>query len=643
MHDPQIAPYGSWKSPVTPELIVSDSIGLGQIALDGSQIYWIENRPAEAGRSAIVCRAADGTISDITPQPFSARTRVHEYGGGSFVVSEGVVYFANFADQRLYRVTAGADPEPITQESAMRYADMVVDSRRGRLICVREDHTNSQSEAVNALASVPLSGGSVGQVLVEGNDFYSSPRLSPDGSRLAWLTWNHPNMPWDGTELWVADLNVDGTLAHAEQVAGGKTESIFQPSWSPDGSLYFISDRTNWWNIYRWRNGQIEALHEQEAEFGVPQWIFGMSTYAFASAQSIICWYTAKGIEHLARLDTTNGQLTPIELPYSTFTNIQASNGYAVFEAASPAEDQTLLQLNLSANKAEVLRQASKVKVKQAYISEPQSIEFPTENGLSAYAYYYPPHNADYQAPEGELPPLLVLSHGGPTAQTVNAFNAGIQFWTSRGFAVIDVNYGGSTAYGRAYRERLRGQWGIVDVDDCVNAAKYLVERGLADGRRLAIRGGSAGGYTTLCALTFRDIFAAGASHFGVSDLMGLLRDTHKFESRYLDGMVGPYPEKADLYYQRSAINFTNKLSCPVIFFQGLEDKVVLPNQAERMVEALKAKKLPVAYVAYEGEQHGFRRAENIKRTLEAELYFYSRIFGFEPADQIEPVAIENL
>lgn len=640
-----IAPYGSWKSPITPDLIVSETVRLGLIALEGSDTYWIEGRPSEGGRNVIVRRAADGTTSDLTPQPLNARTRVHEYGGGDYIVHDGTIYFSNFADQRLYRQAPGAEPVPISPAVDIRYADATIDQQRRRLIAVYEDHTNTQREAVNMLAFLPLenSAGEGAQMLVGGNDFYSSPRVSPDGSRLAWLTWNHPNMPWDGCELWVGEFDAHGFIGRAELVAGGLNEAIFQPEWSPDGILYFISDRNGWWNIYRWHNGLTEALQQKVAEFGEPAWLLGQSTYAFASAQRIICSYNENGSAHLANLDTTSGELTPIEVPYTIIGNIHATAERVVFTAASPTQSDVIVQLDLTNNTLEVLRRSRNTQVDPAYISVPQSLEFPTEHGLTAYAFYYPPLNPDFKAPEGALPPLIVEIHGGPTAATTNKLNLGTQFWTSRGFAVLDVNYGGSTGYGRAYRERLRGQWGIVDVDDSVNAAKYLVERGLVDPQRLAIHGGSAGGYTTLCVLTFRDTFQTGASLFGVSDLEAMAKDTHKFESRYLDSLIGPYPEQRNLYYQRSALNFTHRLSRPTIFFQGLEDKVVPPAQTEEMVEALRMKKLPVAYVAYEGEQHGFRRAENIKRTLEAELYFYSKIFGFQLADPIEPVNIENL
>jgi len=643
MSEPKLAPYGSWLSPVTSDLVVSESMRLGQATLQGQATYWIEGRPAEGGRNVIVKRDASGAVTDLVPAPFNARTRVHEYGGGDYVVDGSAVYFSNFTDQRLYRVVPGFAPQPITPAANRRYADAIIDRQRDRLICVCEDHTNAEREAVNMLVGLSLNGTQDTNVLLAGNDFYATPRLSPDGSQLAWLTWNHPNMPWDGCELWVGTLDTNGYVVSAELVAGGPEEAIFQPQWSPDGVLYFISDRSGWWNIYHRHADQVEPLHPLDAEFGVPQWVFGLSTYAFVSPERIICCYSGQDGSHLAFLDTTTGQLTQLETPYTSIGSVQATPDRILFIGASPTAFPAVVELDLATRQTTVLRRSGNVALDPAYVSVPQPIEFPTEHALTAHGYYYAPRNPDYQAPTGELPPLLVISHGGPTSATSSALSLSIQFWTSRGFAVLDVDYGGSSGYGRAYRERLKGQWGIVDVDDCVNGAQYLVERGLVDGKRLAIRGGSAGGYTTLCALTFRNTFSAGASHFGVSDLASLAKDTHKFESHYLFSLVGPYPEHADLYYQRSAINFANRITCPVIFFQGVEDKVVPPEQAASMVEALRANKVPVAYLLFEGEQHGFRRAENIKRTLEAELYFYSCVFYFEPADSIEPVIIENL
>lgn len=647
MTTPQSAPYGSWRSPITPDLIVSDFINIGSIALDGADIYWTELRPSEKGRSVIVRRTPDGKTSEVAPSTFNARTRVHEYGGGEFTVNEGVVYSSSFADNRLYRIIPDSEPTPITPAAAYRYADAIVDRSRKHLIVVREDHTPTDREAINTLVTLSTEGDNPdgGVVLVSGNDFYSSPRLSPDGTKLTWLTWHHPNMPWDGCELWVGELNADGSLGKSEQVAGGPSESIFQPEWSPNGILYFISDRSNWWNIYRLHNGQSEAVSPKDTDFAGPQWVFGMSSYGFVSEQQIVCTYGEDGATKVARLNTETGELIPFVLPYTTIgrSSIHINAQHAVFVGGSPTKPSELVELAVQSGQLQVLRISGKISIDQAYFSVPETIEFPTENGKTAYAYYYAPRNPDYVAPHAELPPLLVHSHGGPTASTSSSFNLGTQFWTSRGFAVLDVNYGGSSGYGREYRERLNGQWGVVDVDDCVNGAKYLVQRGLVDGNRLAIAGGSAGGYTTLCALTFRDTFKAGASHFGVSDLTVFVSDTHKFESRYLYSLVGPYPEAKELYHQRSALFYADQLSDPVIFFQGLDDKIVPPNQAEGMVEVLRKKGIPVAYLAFEGEGHGFRRSENIKRTLEAELYFYSKVFGFQLADAIEPVEIANL
>ena len=643
MTQPQVAPYGSWKSPISADLISTEGRRIIEALADGEDIYWIEMRPTESGRYVIVRRTPDGQTTDVTPSPLNARTRVHEYGGAAIVVSNGVVYFSNFADQRLYRQIFGSEPQPITPKADLRHADGVIDTKRNRLICVREDHTDGENEAVNTLVSIGLDGTDSGQVLVDGNDFYAAPRLSPDGTRLAWLTWNHPNMPWDGAELWIGEICDDGSLGRTECVAGGVDESIFQPEWSPDGTLYFVSDRTGWWNLYRYRAGTVEPLCEMEAEFGRPQWIFGMSTYRFVSANEIICTYTQDGIWHLASLDTVTRNLDPIEVPYTSISNLQVISGGVLFNASSSTESASIVRLDLATLQFEVVCRASDINIDAGYFSNPQAIEFPTEGGLSAHAFFYPPQNPNYTASADDLPPLLVLSHGGPTSATSTALDLEIQYWTSRGIAVLDVNYGGSSGYGRAYRQRLNSQWGVVDVDDCVNGARYLVENGYVDGNRLAIRGGSAGGYTTLSALTFRDVFKAGASYYGISDLEAMTRDTHKFESRYLDSLIGAYPEERDRYRERSPIHFTDRLSCPLILFQGLEDKVVPPNQAEMMVEALRAKGLPVAYIPFEGEQHGFRRSENIQRSVEAELYFYAQVFGFTPADTIEPVMIENL
>ncbi|HKG59225.1 MAG TPA: S9 family peptidase [Pyrinomonadaceae bacterium] len=645
LNSPKIAPYGSWKSPITSDLIVEGSVGLSQPLFEGDEIYWLEMRPKEAGRNVIIRRSADGVCTDVNPPPFNARTRVHEYGGGDYIVRNGIAYFSNFSDQRLYRQDGLNPPEALTAPGEMRYADACMDHERGRLICVCEDHTRAGAEAINSIVSIFTEpGNEYGVVLVAGNDFYSTPRLSPDGTQLAWLTWNHPNMPWDGCELWVGEFGEDGKLASIRWVAGGAAESIFQPEWSPDGVLYFASDRSGWWNLERiTADGGIENVYQSKAELGMPQWVFSMSSYAFASPDTIVCSHIDQGVSTLSTVDVSTGKITPIDCPYTDIQFVRAANGQAVFRGGSPTDVAAIVKFDVGTRAFEILRKSNDLEVYPRYFSVPRAIEFPTEGGLTAHGFFYPPQNPDYRAPENEKPPLIVKSHGGPTAAASTALSLSVQYWTSRGFAVLDVNYGGSTGYGRQYRERLNKKWGIVDVDDCVNGARYLADRGEVDGNRLIITGGSAGGYTTLCALTFRNAFKAGASHFGISNTESMARDTHKYESQYLTGLLGPYPEARDIYYDRSPINFPEKLSCPVIFFQGLEDKVVPADQAETMVEAIRAKKIPVSYVAFAGEQHGFRQAKNIKRALDGELYFYSRVFKFELAEPVEPVEIENL
>jgi dipeptidyl aminopeptidase/acylaminoacyl peptidase len=639
----QVAPCGAWKSPITSDLIVSDVVRLSDPVIDGTDIYWTELRPTEGGRIVLVKRTAAGTKTDITPAGFNVRTRVHEYGGGAFVVRDGDVWFANFKDQRLYRQDHGGQPVPTTPERDLRFADSVVDSGRARLVCVREDHTVAGREAENALVAIDLEQGGPGAIIASGRDFYSNPRISPDGARLAWVEWDHPNMPWDTTQLCVAGLDATGKAVDVQQVAGGDEESILQPLWSPDGVLYYISDRSGWWNLYRWTGAGSEPVFPRNAEFAGPAWVFGLSNYGFESAESLLCVYHEAGKAHLTRVNTRTLETSEVPTPFTSISGLQVADGQAVFVGGSPTAPTAVARLDLQSGAIETLRASSTIAVDPEYLSIPEPIEFPTEHGLTAHAFYYPPANRDFSAPADETPPLLVRSHGGPTGAATRDFNLSIQYWTSRGFAFVDVNYGGSTGYGREYRNRLRGNWGVVDVDDCVNAAQYLVRKGLADPERLTIDGGSAGGYTTLCALAFRDVFAAGASLFGLSDLVIFVGDTHKFESRYLDSLVGPWPEREDVYRERSPINALDRFSCPIAFFQGDEDKIVPPNQSELMVEALREKGIPVAYVLFRGEQHGFRKAENIKRALDGEFYFFSQIFGFTPADEIEPLPIDNL
>jgi dipeptidyl aminopeptidase/acylaminoacyl peptidase len=639
----QIAPYGSWRSPITAELIVAGSVGLSQIRLDGDDLYWMEQRPSEAGRNVIVRRRPNGRVEDITPPDFNARTRVHEYGGGAYALHQGTVWFTNFKDQRLYRQDPGGAPKPITPAKDIRHADCVVDATGGGLYAVREDHTTGAPQAVNSIVSVNAATGEA-RTLVSGNDFYAAPRLSPSGKQLCWLTWNHPNMPWDGTELWLAELADDGSLHDARRIAGGEEDSIFQPDFSPDGFLYFLSDRTGWWNLYRWRDAHVEPITDLEAELGVPLWSLGYATYAFASNHRILCQVRSKGTGRLVTIDPNSRRLTEVPTRFTAFgQSIQARDSWAYTIAGSPTEPPALVALDLDSGRVEVLRRSANLPINAAYISIPEAIEFPTEGGVTAHAFFYPPHHPEYAPPAGELPPLIVYVHGGPTSAVGNALDLQDQYWTSRGFAWVVVNYGGSTGYGREYRQRLNGQWGVVDVQDSVNAARYLIDRGLVDPNRVAITGGSAGGYTVLRALTTTDFFKAGASHYGISEMDAFHGDTHKFESRYDERLIGRWPEDRATYRERSALYSVDRIRAPLILFQGLEDEIVPPNQAELMVEALRREGLAVAYLPFEGEQHGFRMAKNIKRALEAELYFYSRVFGFPLADSIEPVPIENL
>jgi dipeptidyl aminopeptidase/acylaminoacyl peptidase len=647
MPERTIAPYGSWRSAVRLEDLVGDVIILAEPWVDGDDVYWLEGRPSEGGRRVLVRAAADGSTTDLTPPPFNVRTRVHEYGGGSYVVAAGVVVFSNFADNRLYRLDPGAEEAvPITAEGPWRYADLRADIVRRRFYAVREDHGaggGASAQVVNTIVAVPLDGGEV-TVLVGGTDFVAAPRLSPDGTLLAWLEWDHPDMPWDATRLRFAPIGPDGTLGEPALAAGGPDESIVQPEWAPDGTLHLVSDRSGWWNLYRLVEGpRLEPLAPMEAEFADPSWIFGRSSYGFLPDGTIVAVGRMAGHDHLFHV-APGTLIGEVETPFTELDAVQAAGASVVALAGSPSDPWVVVRLDPGTMApAGVLRRASTITHDPAVFSHPESIEFPTAGGRTAHALYYPPTNPDFEGPEDERPPLVVQTHGGPTSNALTTLELGKQFLTSRGIAVVDVDYGGSTGYGRDYRRRLDGQWGVVDLEDSIAAARFLVERGDVDLDRLSIEGGSAGGYTTLCALTFSDTFAAGVSLFGVADLESLARDTHKFELRYLDRLVGPLPAAVATYRERSPVHAFDLIACPVLILQGLDDRVVPPSQAEEIVAALTANGIPHAYLAFEGEGHGFRGAAAIRRTIEARLSFLGQVFGFEPADELEPLEVEGM
>ncbi len=637
-------PYGSWPSPIQLDDLVGGTVRLSDPWVDGDDVYWIEGRPAEAGRSVLVHRASDGTTVDITPRPFDVRSRVHEYGGGAYVVAGGTILFSHVRDGRLYRLDPGGDaPQPITPDGPFRYADLRFDAGRRRFIAIREDHSGD-GEPKAAIVDVPLDGERAPRILYDGPDFLAAPRLSPDGTRLAWLEWDHPDMPWDATRLRVAPVGEDGSLGASDLAAGGIDESIAQPEWSPEGVLHFVSDRTGWWNLYRLSDGpRLEPLAPLEAEFADPAWVFDRSSYGFLPDGSIAAVGRARGRDRLFHI-SPNNLIGEVNSPYTDVGTVRVGAAGVVANVGTPTEPPMIVALDPSTLATSgVLRHATSIAIDPAYISVPEPITFPTAEGRMAHALFYRPVNPDAAAPDGELPPLVVRSHGGPTANATNALELTYQYLTSRGIAVVDVDYGGSTGYGREYRQALEGGWGVVDVDDCIGAARYLVDRGDVDGDRLAIEGGSAGGYTTLAALAFRDVFAAGISLFGIGDLEMLTRQTHKFESRYMDRLVGPYPAMADRYRDRSPIHYLDAISCPVLILQGLDDKVVPPAQAEALAAALAAKGIPHAYLAFEGEGHGFRGEVAQRRTLEARLAFLGAVFGFTPADRLAPLDLPGI
>jgi dipeptidyl aminopeptidase/acylaminoacyl peptidase len=642
------APYGSWPTPFTSASVVAGAVRLGELVLDGDDVLWAEGRPAEGGRTQLVRRRPDGTCTDLLAEGWNARTAVHEYGGGGWWARDGVVWFANWADQRLYRLADGADPVPLTPEPASPRADRFADGDLApdgaTIVCVRERHHGpSAAEVVNEIVRLDAHAPGEPEVLVSGSDFVAAPRLSPDGGTLAWLRWNHPSMPWDATELVVRDLGSGEELV----IAGGPDESVLEPRWSADGALWFVSDRSDWWNLYRYTAGtDIATMVRVDAEIGVPHWQFAAARYALLPDDSVVFARLRRGYDALC-LRAPDGTVTELDAPFSRVTAVRAApDGTVLVVAGSPTREPGVHRVDPAGGVIETLRPPRDLAVDPGFISVPEHLTFPSDGGRTAHALFYPPVHPEHAGPADERPPLIVEIHGGPTSAASPVLATAVQYWTSRGFAVVDVNYGGSTGYGRAFREELLGQWGIVDVADCLAVARHLARTGRVDGERLTIRGGSAGGFTTLAALA-RDgtPFAAGADLFGVADLETLARDTHKFESRYLDRLVGPYPDARDVYVERSPIHHVDRFARPLIVLQGSEDPIVPPAQSETIVDALRDRKVPVAYLLFEGEQHGFRRAENIRRALDAELSFYAQVLGFNlPAEEgIEPVLVENL
>ena len=618
-------PYGRWPTPITSELLVRSARLPNALALDGDDIWWSEGRPEEAGRVAVMRRRADGEVSEVLAAPWSARTSVHEYGGGAWWVAGGVLWFADWATQRLHRLAPGGPPQPLTPEPVvargLRYADGCLSPDGATLLCVQEEHHADGREASNTIVRLAADRPSTPEVVVAGASFVSDPRWRPDGGAFCWLEWDHPDMPWDATRL-VVDEGDGRTV-----VAGGdRRESICQPTWAADGSLWFSGDRTGFWSLYRWTpEGGVEPVVERGKDIGFPQWVFGGSCFAVLEGGEVVFTYSDAGLDRLARW-SPGGAVGELDVPHTVVEGLQPQGRSVVYIGASASTEPHVVRVPLARGRAgppEVIVPPRDLGLDPAWFALPEAVEFPTAGGARAHALLYRPTNPEVDAPEGERPPLLVMIHGGPTAAARPMLQLAKQYWTSRGFAVVDVNYRGSTGYGRAYRDLLKGQWGVADVEDCAAVARFLADRGDVDPARLCIRGGSAGGFTTLAALAFEDVFAAGASHYGVADLAVLAADTHKFESRYLDGLVGPWPEARAVYEARSPIFHTDRIDRPLIVFQGLDDPIVPPSQAEMIVDALRGRGVPVSYVAFEGEQHGFRKAENIRAALDGELEFY--------------------
>jgi dipeptidyl aminopeptidase/acylaminoacyl peptidase len=626
MNSKTTLPFGTWPSSISADIVASAAPKINHIQSNGTLLTWVESRPNEGGRNVIMGRTQDGLISDLIPPPYSHYSRVHEYGGMAYTLSESCIYFVNASDQRIYQQIIGEkNPTPITK-AGPRFADLILDSSNNRLIAICEQH-NKTSEPENYLVGVSLEADNPQLTpLARGADFYAYPRISPNGKSLCWIEWNHPNMPWDSTQLWQADIH-NHRLENKQLIAGGDGhEAIFQPQWSPDNQLYYVSDRGNWWNIYSADKGIIMAM---PAEFATPLWQFGMSTYDFIDANTIGCLWTQQGVWYCGYLDIATAELNHVECLYKCMQAACCHGNSLFMVAGAPYIADEIVAVSQQ-GKVESIYSPSSLDIEQENLAIPESINFSTADNSSVQAFFYPPTSSQYCGHDKELPPVIAICHGGPTGATDCSLNLKIQYWTNRGFAVVDVNYRGSTGFGRDYRNALNGAWGVADIEDMQYVIKYLTKLQKIDPDRCIIRGSSAGGYTVLSALTFTDTFKAGASLYGIGNLESLVSDTHKFESRYLDKLVGAYPEKKEIYQQRSPINHIQRLNCPVIFLQGLEDKVVPPNQAELMVNSLKKQGIDVVYIKFPDEGHGFRKSENIVHAMESELTFYSDVFNLK-------------
>ena len=632
-------PYGTWESLITSEMLVGGAVRLGEIVTDGDDVWWAESRPDEGGRTVIVRNG-----KDQTDKKTNVRTLVHEYGGSAWWVRNGTLVYSQYLDQRLYRRDKSGDSIPLTPESetqqSYRYADGRITNNEDWYVCVRETHTSSDEEPSNEIVAVPLDGSQQIRVLVSGPDFVSSPRVSKEGDQIAWVQWNHPNMPWDDTQLCIASL--EEMVLSNQKVTKSKAESFFQPEWDDQGNLHVVSDRNNWWNLFRVDQSTNEidltSLTNIEAEIGLPQWVFGQSRYAFVGDE-IWFVYREAGIDKLATL-SSNGQFEQIKIDATEIESVTNYQDGIVATVSSWKAESSVMFIN-----SEEVRPLSKTRdldIGESWFPVPETFTYQTSDSEKAHALFYSPTNPEYEIHENENPPLIVLAHGGPTGSARRQLQLSIAYWTSRGFGVADVDYRGSTGYGRLYRNSLRNSWGLADVEDCVAVAKHLVAQKKVDKNRLAIKGGSAGGFTVLAALTFHDTFTAGASRYGIADLAILAKDTHKFESRYLDRLVGKWPEDEEIYKQRSPIHHIEQLSTPMVILQGSEDPIVPPNQAHLMAKKLKENDIPHALIEFSDEGHGFRKAPNITKAIESELAFFAQIFNFEPFDDLPKICIES-